>query len=206
MRETQISNPYLDEVRKFPRNELEWEYRHIWKPEPYPWRGDNFPEENGKRITRDDLCGKYAWSIPDPASLQFVAQALWAKALEIGAGTGYYAHLLSQMGVDMLCFDLHPPQHTRPKHWHRPRNDNHNGLLGITREVFYDVRGGGPLIAAKHPDRALFLCWPPYEDEMAYHTLQAYQGQRLVYIGEGEGGCTADTPSFPLLASECPHV
>lgn len=195
--ETAIENPYWDEIQKWPRDENDWQYRHCWSPDPYPLIGEIAGYE--KRVTRNDLCGKYAWSIPDPASLQFVVRVLGKKAVEIGAGTGYYASLLSQMGVDMICYDLYPPQHTGQNHYHSPRNKNHDGLLGITREVFFDVRSGNHLMAAQHSDRTLFLCWPPYDGDMAYLALQAYQGQRLVYIGESQGGCTGDDQFFALL-------
>lgn len=196
---TALKNPYWDMVQKFPGNSIEQEYHHRWVPEPYPWKSAS-PEMDGKPVRRDDLCGKWAWSITDPASLQFVARVLGEKAVEIGAGTGYYASLLAQMGVDMICYDLYPPLHTGQNHYHSPRTEKHDGLLGITREVFFDVRSGNYLMAAEYPDRTLFLCWPPYEDDMAFQTLQAYQGQRLVYIGEPDGGCTGDDQFFKLLA------
>lgn len=195
-----IENPYWDMVQKFPGDGIELKYHHRWVPNPYPW--EDRPTMDGKFVRRDDLCGLYAWSIPDPASLQFVAQALGEKAIEIGAGTGYWASLLAQMGVDMLAYDLHPPQHTGQNHYHSPRNEEGRSLLGITREVFFDVRAGNHLMAAEHPDRTLFLCWPPYEGEMANLALQAYQGSRLVYIGECEGGCTADNAFFELLSEQ----
>lgn len=193
-----IENPYWDIVQKFPGNRIEQKYHSRWVPDPYPWAEDS-PTMGGKPVRRDDLCGKFAWSITDPDSLQFVARVLGEKAVEIGAGTGYYASLLAQMGVDMICYDLFPPQHTGQNHYHSPRNEKQDGLLGITREVFFDVRSGNHLRAAEHPDRTLFLCWPPYEGDMAYLALQAYQGSRLVYIGESSGGCTGDDQFFALL-------
>lgn len=193
-----IKNPYWDIVQTFPGDRIERDYHHRWVPNPYPW-GEDRPLVDGTYVGRNELCGTYAWSIPDPDSLQFVARVLGDSAVEIGAGTGYYASLLAQMGVDIICYDLYPPQHTGQNHYHSPRNKKQDGLLGITREVFFDVRAGNHLMAAEHSDRTLFLCWPPYEDQMAYHTLQAYQGQRFVYIGEGEGGCTGDDAFFALL-------
>jgi hypothetical protein len=39
-----------------------------------------------------------------------------------------------------------------------------------------------------HTDRALFLCWPPYDvDAGSYAALRAYQGDTLLYIGELPG-------------------
>jgi len=49
------------------------------------------------------------------------------------------------------------------------------------------VLPGGPEQAALHPDRTLFLCWPPPDDPMAGEALCHYRkagGRRLAYIGE----------------------
>ena len=36
-------------------------------------------------------------------------------------------------------------------------------------------------------------CWPPYEDPVVLQVLKNMSsGQRLIYQGEGYGGCTAD--------------
>lgn len=54
----------------------------------------------------------------------------------------------------------------------------------------------------RHPDRALFLCWPSYGDPWASHALACYEGDLLIYAGEGEGGCCADDEFFKLIDSE----
>jgi hypothetical protein len=42
-----------------------------------------------------------------------------------------------------------------------------------------------------HPDRVLFLSWPPFDDDGAsYAALRAYQGELLLYVGDGPGGPT----------------
>jgi hypothetical protein len=53
-----------------------------------------------------------------------------------------------------------------------------------------------------HPDRALFLCWPSFDDPWAAQALACYAGDLLIYAGEGEGGCTADDEFFKLLEAE----
>lgn len=196
---SQTDNPYWDTIRAIPGSQFEWEYEQRYAP-------DAMALFSKQRIDRNDLCGKYAWAIPDPASLDFVAEWLKPAAIEIGAGTGYWAWQLSQLGVDMIAYDLFPPQHTGQNHYHSPRNGEKNGLLGVTREVYFDVRAGGELIAAQYPDRTLFLCWPPYDSDMAVNTLNAYQGKRLVFIGEGDGGCTADDAFFEKLGEEWEEV
>lgn len=201
---TTIVNPFWEELQKWPCDEIEWKYRKIWRPAFHSVPYDRLVEayRTGQVLRRDDMCIKYAWSIPDPASLELVAQALGEKAIEIGAGTGYWASLLAQMGIDMLCYDMDPPQLAGTNHWHSPRKKDDSGLTGEIREIYYDVRKGGTEKVGEYPDRTLFLCWPPYGSDMACKALQTYQGKRLIYIGEGDGGCTADEDFFQLLESE----
>jgi hypothetical protein len=199
---SRLSNPYWEAVSRFPRNEIAWHYDHVWEPDWLSVPYEQYEQAMSAGIPllrRDDLCVQYAWAIPDPASLAFVARALGPQAVEIGAGTGYWASLLSQLGVDILCYDQHPPQLSGQNHWHSPRTRDNHALLGETREIFFDVREGGTEMAANHSDRTLFLCWPPLGDPMAFQALQAYQGSRLVFIGESGGGCTADDDFFKLL-------
>jgi hypothetical protein len=42
----------------------------------------------------------------------------------------------------------------------------------------------------ERPD-VLMMAWP-YMDEMAIRALRAFKGDRLVYVGDGSGGCTAN--------------
>lgn len=186
-----VENPYWQQVQQFPGDQFLPVYSPDWTC---------LETMKGQLPSREDLCRQYAWSIPDPASLAFVAQHLQPKAVEIGAGVGYWAHLLAEMGVDIVCYDLFPPHLTGKNHYHSPRTKDQNGLLGVTREVFYPVHAGNHLMAANYPDWTLFLCWPPYDESVASDCLDAYTGQKLVYIGEGEEGCTADDRFFEMLS------
>lgn len=190
---SRTDNPYWDIVRTIRGNWIQWKYYRQWEPD---WITSTL---DGERIERDAFCGEYTWAIPDPDSLDFVAQWLAPAAIEIGAGTGYWAWQLSQLGVDMLAYDLYPPQHTGQNHYHSPRTPDKSGLIGQVRSVFFDVRAGNELVAKQFPERILFLCWPPYESSFAFDCLKAYQGKRLVFIGESSGGCTANDAFYGAL-------
>lgn len=140
---------------------------------------------------RRRLCKKYAWAIPNPASLDFIAEHTKDTGIiEIGAGNGYWASLLTQLGVlPYTAFDMAPP--------HRIHND-----WMMVGQKYYDVRIGGTEEVVNYPERTLMLCWPPHNTDMAYDALTAYKGNRFVYIGEGEGGCTGTTEFFELLGRE----
>jgi len=152
-------------------------------------------------IKRKDFCGKYCWAVPDPDTLAFVAQWLGPCAVEMGAGTGYFAWQLQQCGVDILAYDLAPPHLSCKNEYHGVRNEDGTALLEQTREVYFPVETGAPETLEQHTDLTLFLCWPPYASDMASLCLQHYHGTRVVYVGESEGGCTADEIFFEIL--EC---
>jgi hypothetical protein len=198
---SEMKNPYWDIVQTLPGDEIEKQISGRWMPS---W---NFEKEQN----RDALVQEYAWSIPDPGALAFVARHLAPHAVEIGAGTGYWAWLLSQMGVKMVCYDLYPPQLTGQNRYHSPRSTGSRthqpgDLCLETRDIFYPVQSGNHEMARNYPDHTLFLNWPPYDDPMAYDTLRAYTGNKLVYIGEECGGCTGDDKFFELLSQEWEDV
>lgn len=190
--ESSTENPFWDMVRRIPGNAIIAKYEHHWEPDWY-WESDD-----GEMHYRDELCRQYAWSIPDPLSLAFVAEHLGTRAVEMGAGTGYYAWQLSQLGVDICCYDWHPPDVSSINHYHSPYRADNSVFLGETRPVFFPVQPGTPEALSAHADRTLFLCWPPMT-EMAIECLQHYSGNRLVYVGEQDGGCTGDGAFFAAL-------
>src|SRR5947209_5294851 len=147
---------------------------------------------------REKCCRTYAYAIAEPASVAFVARHCGPRAIEIGAGTGYWAWQLSQHGIDILAYDVAPPDKI-PNDFFAPRMEKPSTTLIKT---WHTVQQGGPEVLAEHADRTLFLCWPPYASDFAYQCLSVYQGQRLVFIGEGDGGCTGDDDFFNLLEKQ----
>lgn len=132
---------------------------------------------------RMPLVTRYSWAIPNEAALSALAGL--GSIVEIGAGLGYWTSLLQQRGVDVVAYDAEP-----------------EGNKWCKGTAWCDVLVGGPEKAAEHSDRALFLCWPPFEDPMASQALQYYQGQTVAYIGEGSGGCTADDAFHAALRQD----
>jgi len=193
---SQTTNPYWDIMRTFPGSGIDWQYDSVWSPD---WSSAYM--DGIKKQSRNDLCREYTWSIPDPITLEFITEWVKPAAIEMGAGTGYWAWQLSQLDVNIIAFDEVPPQIKSGNHWHSPRDEQEEKLQGKTRSVFFDVQEGTPETLEKYADRILFLCWPPKSD-MALECLKHYQGKRLVYIGEGDGGCTASEEFFEKLEQE----
>ncbi len=180
-----VENPYWDAIKVL-LGEEDWSGH--WEPSQFL-----FSPEGQVKETRRALVVEYAWAIPDPATLRFIAEHAGSRIVEMGAGTGYWSWMLAQLGGDILAFDAHPP-HCAKNEWHQ------------TGKTYYDVQPGTPEDLARYSDRTLFLCWPPYDTDMAARCLQHYPGDRLIYIGEGSGGCTGDEEFHGKLEAEWEEI
>jgi hypothetical protein len=127
---------------------------------------------------------RYAFAVPTEPALVTIGR--YAPIVELGAGTGYWAYLLRQRGVDIVAYDRFPPD----------RAENPNRL---DPRLWTEVLDGDASVLRRHPDRGLLLCWPSWRDPFAATALDVYPGTTLIYIGEGAGGHTADARFFELL-------
>jgi hypothetical protein len=128
---------------------------------------------------RNSLVFKYSWAIPDENALKIISK--YSPIIEIGAGLGYWASLLNQAGCDIICFD--------------------DGTWKNKRDKYYKVECRNEWVIPEYQNRTLFLCWPPYDNDMAYTALRLYQGETLIFVGEGYGGCTGNDRFFKELKS-----
>jgi hypothetical protein len=144
----------------------------------------------GAYSARRELVKCYAWAVPDDGALDAIA-TLEIPVVEIGAGLGYWRSLLAARGVRGLAFDREPGQN-----------------FWCEGTPFTEVYPGDHR-ALEHFARwhkgshALMLCWPPMSD-MAAECVKAFQGDTLIYVGEDEGGCTADDDFFELVREGTP--
>jgi hypothetical protein len=157
------------------------------------------------RARRRELAALFAWAIPSDDGLACLAR--YAPLVECGAGTGYWTALLRARGVDVLAYDQAPPG-GGPR---GPRNEYHNRARRPWTEV---VQASSLDAVRRNPQRALFLCWPPYGDDAAsYAVLRAYRGDLLVYVGGGSEGADGSVRFHrelalnwtPVEALDLPH-
>lgn len=120
---------------------------------------------------RKSYIQKYAHAVPTPAALKAIAS--FAPIIEIGAGTGYWASLLRQDGVDILCYDQNPPGH--------PGSGNH---FHKDATCWTEVLSGDDSAIDLYPNHTLLLCWPPPNSDMPARTLARYRGDHFIYVGE----------------------
>ncbi len=67
---------------------------------------------NGDRATIGDVDTvrrQFGFAIPTDTALQAIAYFSPGGVIEIGAGLGYWAHLLHERGTDIIACDRHPP-------------------------------------------------------------------------------------------------
>lgn len=179
-----MDNPYLDVCRSGVGRTLpEWATLGLLNPLSipsfFPGRGDN--SFHILSSERHDLCLKYAWAIPNEKAIQTLVAH--SPILDIPAGTGYWASLVEKEGGKVVCIDRSPPV----KQWTK-------------------VEEGDESCVQNYPDHTLFLCWPPYATPMAANCLKNYTGSRIIYVGEGHGGCTADDEFHDLLEEQFQEI
>lgn len=174
------SNPYLDDFTQM--------YEPALKALRSPWRNyelgvdDRYtltPEDAYKLRTtntfhlRDLLVRKYSWAVPNEKALECIRTLATRPIIEWGAGSGYWASLLAQRGVEITCYDK------------KPWDTLYHPVTECSDPTKVDWRG-----------KALMLVWPPYEEPMASEVLREYlranARRTIIYVGEGYGGCTGD--------------
>jgi hypothetical protein len=174
-----IENPYWEIVRHLPAVEDHWD-----GVTPYG-------HARGLDLGRQELARRYAWSIPSPGDMAWLSQTLDGQGVvEVGAGAGYWAWQMSQVSVDVVAYE--------------PNDAADNKFVEDTE--YFPLLRDDATAAKHHPDRALLLCWPSYGDPWARQALDAYKGDMLIYVGEGDGGCCADDDFFALCGSDWHEV
>ncbi len=54
-------------------------------------------------MDRDVFISRYGFSVPTDEALQLIASVSPQWVVEVGAGTGYWARLLNDVGVDVVA-------------------------------------------------------------------------------------------------------
>ena len=129
---------------------------------------DTIGNEQGDALI--SLAQRYSYVVPDERSLSILAGV--GPLVEIGAGTGYWAHRLRKRGVDIVAFDQAPPDGERTNRYH------------AKSPTWTEVIAGDQTILPAFSDRALLLCWPPVFSSLG-DCLRYYTGNTVAVIGDG---------------------
>lgn len=132
---------------------------------------------------RQQLIRRYAYAVPTDEALDAIAAVSANGVVEIGAGTGYWARLLHDRGLDVVAYDRWPPA------------SGGNRFVDAA-PPWFPVRQGDEQIVADHADRTLLLVWPTRGEIWPGDAVERFHdagGTTLVFVGEGPGGRTGDS-------------
>jgi len=138
-------------------------------------------------VARSCLVPFYGFAIPNKELIEKILE-MNTPIVEVGAGTGYLAHVLRKAGADIKAFDIAPPSNTVNKF----------GFEG----TWVPVENGDETIVKKYPERTLLLSWPDYNTDFGFNAIANYEGDTLVLIHEGRWGCVGNDRMFDLLDEE----
>lgn len=154
----------------------------------FPWGGDflelNFQSRFELFKIREDFVGEFGFAVPNAEFINDLTKL--GPILEIGSGTGYLAHLLLTAGVDIIATDAGQEGYEFScGHWGNViKMEAHEALL-------------------KFQERTILLAWPCLGEPWGAEALKLMKSnQEIVFIGEGMGGCTADSKFFEILNQE----
>lgn len=123
---------------------------------------------------REEFIRLYGFAILDRDTIDALVD--FAPLLEVGAGSGYWTYELRKAGVDVIATDVEPGEDNRYKF----------------AQAWTAVQKLDAVAAAKrYRRRTLLTVWPDYREQWSADALKAYKGKRVIYVGEGDGGCTA---------------
>lgn len=143
----------------------------------------------------DEATRQYSFAVPSPEAVAAIAEHSPQGVVEIGAGLGYWAQVLSDAGIDVIAYDVAPPP--------SPQNQWYAG-----REPFHPVEQGDAAAAGGHPERTLLIVWPTRNETWASEALAHHHqagGTTVAVVGEPPGGVTGDDVFHAMLGNlpEC---
>ncbi len=118
---------------------------------------------------------KFCYSILTPETLKFLLE--FSPLVEMGAGNGYNAWLLRQLGAEIEAIEAFPVEEGR--NWFF--NTNSFGLPGKRGRSWTPITKGDAKDLEHFPDHALLMVWPPI-NSMASDSLKHYKGSTIVLI------------------------
>lgn len=168
----------------------------------------------------DIVCGdgfeleeRYAWAIPDDRALRILEE--FSPVIEIGAGRGYWAHLLRERGVDTLAYDMigegeeaeeAAGQEEEGRGKTKKKQKRKSGKTQAQRapakkstRFWTEVRRGGAekLATPEAAGRTLFLCYPDEVSDLGLQCLRRFAGDTIVHVGELVTDGTLSLPQAP---------
>lgn len=136
-----------------------------------------------RQVKRDRFNEMFSWSVPSKELIDEITRLSNDTILSLGSGRAFIERLVQSKGGKIVATDIG----TSGGYY----NDLESG-------TFMDVESIGYKDALKKysDSKTLLMSWPPQDDPMAVTALKEFKGDFVVYIGEGQGGCTATDEFF----------
>lgn len=148
---------------------------------------------------RDRICQWSAFACPDREATSLIRQfcSPSESLLELGAGTGYWAHQLRKEGIKVVATDKTGSSSTL-ENSAANMNEYHGWFphwstvqpLSASFSLAGKAKKGGSGHSVKDLARAcsvLLLVYPPPNESMAADALRSFRGDRFIYAGEFRG-------------------
>ncbi len=129
-------------------------------------------------IRKNFIALKWCCAVPTPEVLSELA--LFSPVIEVGAGSGYWANQLSELGVNIIALD--------------------NGT--DYRAEYFDVKQVDTFDFSTCAERTLLLIWPSDNLNWAHDLLNKAKWKKIIYIGEWRDGRMATSSFFDKIQNE----
>ncbi len=143
----------------------------------------------------------FSWAVPTPEAVKSIVDFAGSDTIyEIGAGKGYWAYFINEMNGKIKCFDN--PDCVFHYFKSPVSNDFGQNIADISQfKTFYpvDFCATKDVVRGCKNAKVLMFCWPEYDKSWAYEYLKTIKPDKLIYIGEGYGGCCADDSFFKYI-------
>jgi hypothetical protein len=138
---------------------------------------------------KDYFTNQYGWSVPTQEAINDLKEFVGSDTvLEVGSGHGMWAKLMQEAQINVRATDYLSGKGSKV-------------YLGRERDKFFtDIEDiSGKEAVQKYNTNIIMMSWPPCDDPLAFDVLSIFKGNKLIFVGEGKGGCTANSDFFQLL-------
>lgn len=142
---------------------------------------DSSERSQAQSARRRTFIAAYAYAVPTRETIEAITHFFAGyRVLEVCAGSGLWARLLTAEGADIVATD---------------------GAEPIAAPHFpIVVLEATDAVNANPECKAMLICWPSHKQDAAYRALRSFGGDHFVFVGDPR--FTADDGFHALLATE----